>query len=245
MGYFLRSGYRGREEVHSFAEGLLDLGPTVVIGGMLRDLCLSGNKEFDSDVDFVIQPASISQFERIMNLQGASRNRFGGYGLRLGRWKVDVWPLERTWAAVNHHIDLSSLDDLTQVTFFNWDAIVYSLETREITTRQGYFDGLQDRFLEINLEPNPNPLGNAVRAIRYVCRWQAGLGPRLANHVAREIHDHGWDALIAAEREGFSDNLLTELDGEAIATSLRHLDREDRCAISLPILGTIDEPYLL
>ena len=30
-----------------------------------------------------------------------------------------------------------------------------------------YFDDLERKLLEINFRPNPNPVGNAVRALRY------------------------------------------------------------------------------
>ncbi len=235
LSYFFRSERRSRAQVHAFAQGLLDLGQVVVIGGLIRDLYLAGNRDFESDIDFVVQPESLPQFERIMDQLGAVRNRFGGYGLQLEKWKVDVWPLERTWAAVNGHADLSNLQDLVKVTFFNWDAVLYSVGENKLVADRFYFDRLASRYLEINLEPNPNPLGNAVRAIRYAARWEALVGPKLANHIARQIRDCGWQSLVVAERASFRHTLLHKIDGDLVVQKLRDLDRNDRCTIALPI----------
>lgn len=234
LSYFFELSARARTEVHEFAEGLLELGAVVVIGGMIRDLLLEGNRTFKSDVDFVVQPDSVEQFERIMTLAGARRNRFGGYSLELSRWKVEVWPLERTWAAVNGHVSVRTLEDLTRVTFFNWDAVVYSLADRRLVTAPSYFHSLNDKHLDVNLSPNPNPLGNAVRAIRYAARWHAGFGPALAEHVERQIADCGWSTLIEAERSSFDHRYLPRIDGDQLAKELR-LCRSDRsCLLSIP-----------
>jgi hypothetical protein len=85
--YFFRSRSRSRAEVASFACQIAELGPLVVIGGMLRELYLAGNRNFVSDVDLVVNPVSMSEFDRVVNRFQAKMNRFGGYGLNLARWK--------------------------------------------------------------------------------------------------------------------------------------------------------------
>jgi hypothetical protein len=69
---------------------LSHLGPVAAIGGMLRDLYLSGNREFISDIDFDVHPESLSSFDSVMGSFGAKQNRFGGRRLCLGHWKADV-----------------------------------------------------------------------------------------------------------------------------------------------------------
>src|SRR5277367_6297021 len=106
VDYFLRSDKRGRGEVARFAGQMSNLGHVAIIGGMLRNLYLEGTREFVSDIDFVIDGASTTEFERIMGRLNAKRNRFGGFGISLNKWKVDIWPLERTWAAVAGHLNV-------------------------------------------------------------------------------------------------------------------------------------------
>ncbi|HWA20107.1 MAG TPA: hypothetical protein VG757_14045 [Devosia sp.] len=222
--------------MQAFAHGLLELGDTVVIGGLVRDLLLlSNNEKFSSDIDFVVHPESVDEFERSMEGTGASRNRFGGYSLDLHRWKVEVWPLQRTWAVVAGHIEASTLADLTRATFFNWDAILYNLSTRELIASDLYFESVRCRHLEANLIENPNPLGNAVRALRYAYRWNANLGPKLADHVARQVQDHGWRKIVDTESASFPVHYLRGIDGDAVAAALKHWDRQDSCVIVLPL----------
>jgi hypothetical protein len=228
--YFFESTSCARPEVARFGHQMVELGPVVVIGGFLRDLCLGGNRHFKSDVDFVVDPNSISEFERLVVKLGGKVNKFGGYGITLKRWKVDVWPLERTWAAVAGHVAVSHLDDLVDVTFFDWDAILYSVTDQKLTTRHQYFDRIRRRIIDINLEPNPNPLGNAVRALRYAYRWDAALGQRLASHVAKQIRDNSWLSLVTSERRSFSKPVLGSIDGDVIKAALSsHQNRNSDC----------------
>jgi hypothetical protein len=224
--YFFGSRVLARVEVSSFANRMAELGPIAVIGGMLRDLYLAGNRYFVSDVDFVISPSSLPEFDRLAALYLAQKNRFGGYGLKLGRWKVDIWPLERTWAAVHGHVDVHALADLTKVTFFDWDAIIYKPHEGNLFYCADWFERVDQRILEINLEPNPNPLGNAVRALRYARRWNAKLGPRLAQHVYTQIFDSGWDCLVQSERTSFTSQILRHLDSNRVIELLKACERD-------------------
>jgi hypothetical protein len=216
VDYFFKSKSRYRTEVAAFAAKLADIGSVAVIGGMLRDLYLGGNRNFVSDIDFVVNAHCFAELDKMAQSLQAQRNRFGGYALKLHRWRVDVWPLQRTWAAVEGHVQVNGLQDLLKVTFFDWDAIIYDVETKKIVSGSAYFSQIDRRILEINLEPNPNPLGNAVRALRYAWRWHASFGPRLAHHVYLQICQRGWDRLIEAERASFFTRILRHIDPDEL-----------------------------
>lgn len=218
--YFFATPKRRRKELLDFSACLLNLGPTVAIGGFLRDLCLGGLWRFQSDVDFVVDPLSMPEFERFVESQSGKLNKFGGFSIALKHWKVDVWPLERTWAGVSGHVNIVTLDDLLKATFFDWDAILYSILDQSLISESDYFERLQSRVIDVNLEPNPNPLGNAVRALRYACRWEARIGERLAIHVARQVRDRGWATLVASEKQSFRNPILGTVDGDHISQLL-------------------------
>lgn len=224
--YFFRSRSRSRAEVASFACQIAELGPVVVIGGMLRELYLSGNRNFVSDVDLVVNPASMAEFDRVVNRFQAKMNRFGGYGLNLARWKIDIWPLQRTWAAVHGYVEVRNVNDLLKITFFDWDAIIYQYHQKTINCDERYFRKVDSRVLDINLEPNPNPLGNAVRALRYAWRWNAKLGPRLARHVYVQLCERGWEGLLDAERSSFISQILRHVDGSRVWSQLQSVERQ-------------------
>lgn len=218
--YFFTTDRRARREVREFAALLSTMGECAVVGGMLRDLCLGGHGAFRSDVDFVADVEDLEAFDGTMERMGATVNRFGGYGVKLASWQVDVWPLQRTWAARKRHAEVRRLDDILKTTFFDWDAVLYYPATGRVAAKEGYFGRLRDRLLDVNLEPNPNPLGNAVRALRYACRWNARLAPTLAEHVGKHVRDCGWDALLVAEERSFRSRYLRKLDPHEVTLRL-------------------------
>ena len=188
---------------------------------MLRDLALFGNARFKSDLDFVIAPYDLPAFEKHMKSIGAQTNRFGGYALPSRRWQVDVWPLERTWAHVAGHAKIRTIGDLRNATFFRCDAIVYDLDHRKLKTPVGYFRDLEQRVLEINLRPNPNPKGNAVRAFRYALMKGFRWGPQLSEFVAEMIDCEGWGALLESERCSFRSRFLDLISIEELKCELK------------------------
>lgn len=218
--YFFSSTYRGRNDVHNTLRELQCMGRVVVIGGMLRDLALFGNAEFCSDLDFVIDPKDPGHFEERMLSIGARINRFGGYALPCRKWKVDVWALRQTWAHSAGHVKVRTFGDLRKATFFNCDAIIYDVSTKKINTTEDYFDRLRKLELDVNLRPNPNPLGNAVRAFRYALLKGFLWAPDLAKFVSEVLEEFSWDRVIERENRSFNSRYIARLDRKALERDL-------------------------
>lgn len=158
-------------------------GRVAIFGGMIRELVFHEPRRLSSDLDLVVDGISDRDLARTLNTVGFRKNRFGGYRAALGIWSVDIWRLEDTWALRKGYVKGSDLSDMVNTTFFNWDAVVYRLDRREICIREHYFEELERGLLEINLEPNPNPAGNIARAVRHLLTRHAIWGPRLAKYV--------------------------------------------------------------
>ena len=210
--YFLNSHHRGREEVRNALKELRIYGRIALVGGMLRDIALFGNAGFNSDLDFVIDTYDREKFDQHMTDIGAKLNRFGGYSVPSRKWRIDIWPLERTWAHVHGHTQVRTLGDIRNATFFTSDAIVYDLTSHEILTQSGYFEALRRKALDINLLPNPNPCGNAVRALRYALlkgfNWETNLS-RFMLGILTEFH---WKQLCDYEYSSFKTHHLRTLN---------------------------------
>lgn len=254
LDYFFNSRAYDRHEVAEFARRAAERGHLYIVGGMLRDLCLAGNRGFFSDVDFIIEGCSPREFQTFMASLGAQQNRFGGYRTKFRRWTVDIWRLEDTWARKAGFCKVETVQDVAQATFFDWDAIFYDFAKKEIITEDDYFSRLKNRVLEVRLASNPNLLGNVVRALRYANKWHAIFGPRLARLVLREIVNSGWDKLVAYEAATFADRQLPSLDGEEIEQRLRRYDRTGKpsdlkitqtdAQLTLPLVGRCQEAQL-
>ena len=156
----------------------------MLFGGMIRDFALYPPKLFSSDIDLVVDGDDWA-IERCLERFNATTNRFGGYRLMLGSRTVDIWALRQTWAFTSGHVAGHTFQELTQTTFFNWDAAVYELRSGTLHCLDNYFELLQSRVLDINLEANPNPAGNVLRALRLAFSGEAKLGARLTKYLLR------------------------------------------------------------
>ena len=228
LAYFFRSPRRWRGEVHDMVREFQKFGPVMVIGGLIRDLTLHSNLEFRSDVDLVVDPRELAMFESYINARGGIRNRFGGYSWSSSHWRVDVWALRGTWAHQAGHVRVEEFRDLLNVTFFDCDAVLYDLQSKRLVARSRYFDNLQDRIVEVNLLPNPNPLGNAVRALRYAVTKEFRWGPRLARFVAQQIEKYDWQEVSDREEMAFGTTHIRRMDQGAIESKLQGYLRERR-----------------
>ncbi len=189
VSYFLSSSKLGRHEVKILLDQLQGLGEVVIFGGMLRDLSLLGNEGFDSDIDLVIDTDKEDELDALLRPYRPVQNKFGGYRLKLSRWPVDIWLLKSTWAFKKGHVEGDTFTDLCKTTFFDWDGIVYKVGDGSILTVEGYFDHINEGLLDINLENNPNPMGNIVKAFRYREKYGAGFSSRLAKYIYENLED--------------------------------------------------------
>lgn len=177
------------------------LGRVAVIGGLVRDFAREGRFGFQSDVDLVIDAPKheVSQLALELN---AVPNRFGGYGYKDGLWKIDFWALETTWG--KKYVNVNSFKDVIESTFFDWDAIAYDLWERKVICKDDYLDKIKNRKMEINLLPNPSPMGNLVRAVRRLVLWHVDPGPELRDFIDQHLDDVALRYIKEKESELYS-----------------------------------------
>ena len=172
-------------------------GRVALFGGAIRDLALMRPRDFRSDFDLVVDLEDDHALEAVLSSFDASRNRHGGFRLRIENWRFDVWGLTSTWAIRTGHVNAGQgLGVLPSTTFFTWDAVAYGVDTGILYTRPGFADAdeyladLVGGVLDVNLEPNPNPLGNVIRALRFIQHERAReLGERLTLYALRTLQE--------------------------------------------------------
>ena len=169
-----------------------------VIGGLVRDFAHEGRAGFRSDLDLVID-APADRVAALAAELGATSNRFGGFGCRQGPWKIDFWALETTWA--RRHVPVQRLEDIVTCTFFDWDAIAYDLKGRRLICADNYLGRIRKRTLDINLLPNPSPMGNLVRAVRRLVLWKVQAGPTLQRFISEYLDEAALRFIHAKEVE--------------------------------------------
>lgn len=210
---------RARQVLATYAGGTLTpiladlrkMGDVGVFGGLMRDTALDPPALFASDVDLVIAVHDEAQLDHYCESRSAVRNRFGGYRLALPRGgRIDVWPLQRTWAFREGVRRGSSLADLVGTTYFSWDSIVYDLNSGRIHCRRDYVDKIESSIVDIELPDNPYPLGALVRTLRLIASSRANVTYKLACHTLELFGAHSANDVAFAERRGYARPWLTE-----------------------------------
>ena len=212
VNHFLASPSHGRSNVLKVLKKVGETGQVLIFGGFLRDLALSGSRDFASDIDAVVAGCDSTELSHTLSRMNLSptRNKFGGYRLSVGRWKLDLWCLETTWAFRHGHVEEPSPTNLVKTTFFDWDAITFDLESQNFLCLDDYLTRLHDRVLDINLSANPNPIGNIVKAFRYCEKYDAALSSRLARYICDQLSAHGAQELSDYEGQAHEKRVLTK-----------------------------------
>lgn len=179
-----------------------------VIGGLVRDFAHEGRSGFHSDIDLVID-APQEHVAELAALLNATPNRFGGFCSKQRPWKIDFWALETTWACRHQHVSIESLEDIISCTFFDWDAIAYDLKKHKLICSENYLNQIRSKTLDINLLPNPSPLGNLVRAVRRLMIWKARPGRMLKQFICEYLDDSALHYIQSKEVELYASAVST------------------------------------
>ncbi|SEH25725.1 hypothetical protein [Magnetospirillum fulvum] len=209
LRYFLWQRPATRDQISMVLEALRDVGPSAIFGGLLRDLCLLGSRNFQSDVDIVVDSQSQDDIERRIFKWKPVRNKFGGYRFSVGGQKFDVWMLNNTWAFQRGYVVEADFSTLPLTTFFNWDAVAYRIDDRSIICSDDYFSELSKKVIDVNLRENPNPIGYVVRTLRMAAIHQPLFSPRLIHHMNAMFEIFHPLQIIKAEHKAYARPMLS------------------------------------
>jgi hypothetical protein len=141
-----------------------------LIGGFIRNVLHGENIR---DIDMILN-APIKQNQRILKLfpDNFKLNRLGGAKLKLSKVSVDLWSVNENWANKKNLIATEhiQINEIAKGTFFNFDSIVYSLNSNVLNCYY-YNKCVTSRTLDIikhvrkYIYTNPNRAANIIRAL--------------------------------------------------------------------------------
>lgn len=195
-------------ETSTVLEFLRSLGSAALIGGAVRDVAREGCKAFSSDLDFVVYEGSHAAFVAEMVRRHGVPNKFGGYRVPGLGCSLDIWHIEDTWAKTSGHAEVSEVEDLLKCMPFDWDAVLFEINTRRLVMLPDYLERLREGTMELQFETNPNPVGLLVRALRRAVLWDLRFGPQLMSFVERMLSAVSWHDVTALDTKAFSTPVL-------------------------------------
>jgi len=199
-----------RRHVSLLMDRLSIAAEVYVFGGAVRDISLLGGSSFDGDIDLVVRIVDQNIFDNILENCNAERNKFGGYRMQIGRWKFDIWEAAQTWAYKVGVVEDETHLSLLETTFFNWDAILFSARTGSLHHRPNYFEHLSNKYLELNLENNPNLTGAFIRTLRTLrLSDEICTGPKLSKFLKKKLSEMTDAEVLSYEENSFAKRRLS------------------------------------
>lgn len=181
-----------------FLSNILRYTDIIVFGGVIREFVLNNLKQIDHrDVDLVVVNLNDS-IEELLKPFLIRKNSFGGYKLRIDQKDIDLWKFSETWGIKNSFpLFYSMTDFLPHTSFFNINAIAFSLVNKKLIYSESFKKFLLDRVLDIEFIPNPIPSLCLIKTYEYVLRYKLELSSKLINYMIEnfetikkdEIHD--------------------------------------------------------
>lgn len=95
---------------------------------------------------------------------------------------------------------------MPNTTFFDWDAVLYEIESGKFHAIDNYIGRLNSGIVDINLEDNMSPKGCVVRSLRMLQQQKANLSSRLTAYVCNNIVKYSINDLIKFDNK----NILTK-----------------------------------
>lgn len=157
-----------------------------IFGGVIRDLGLNTLRKFSSDIDIV--------YEGELNLQNIPintfRNKFGGYRTTYGKWVIDFWKIEETWAFKNGLYKYESPESILKTTITNLESAIFDIKRKKLICSERYLNDIKDRYIEINNTVSPNRKNTLIKIIVTIYKKEIELcNPNVLNFFNEVIVD--------------------------------------------------------
>lgn len=172
---YLREALEG--ELFDFIETLAERTKVYVFSGIIRNYFL--HNYLVRDVDLVVE--SDDEIQMLLNDVDYRINSFGGFKIQIGRKNVDLWRIDKTWA-LNHQqlvLDLDLEKFIPSTAFFNFSAVVYSINERRFIYKKEFLSFLSTKTIDYVYAPNANESLCVVNTLYYSDKYHLKIGNKL------------------------------------------------------------------
>src|SRR5690606_15027343 len=157
----------------------------------------------------------------------------------VGRWRVDIWPVQHSWAFRVGLVEGGTVAELPRTTFLNVEAIAVEVSPERAARifDGGFSAAWTTKCLDINLEENPDPLRSALRALFSAAKYRFALSSRLADYVLTQAAHLPPDKLEAIERRHFGQR---RFGGETLARWIASIEVQRQNTPDIPVHLPLD-----
>lgn len=154
-----------------------------IFSGVIRDYFL-GRESEHRDIDIVLEHniSWWSIFRRYRRCISVKVNSFGGIKAKIDNLTVDLWTMQNTWGIMRKGVR-NTPQNLIRTAFFNFSAVVYSVDRRRFYIHKSFAQFVNDRVIDILYKENPNVPLCIVNTMYYSQLLQMPLAPELENWI--------------------------------------------------------------
>lgn len=185
LNYYLNLESSPRKEITIFLNTIQENNTCAFFGGFLRDITLSRLNYFQSDLD-IVYTGSKDEMSQVLTNYKSTKNKFGGDRIHLEKIYIDIWHLNDTLFL--KHLNNPSLKDLSESSFFNWDAIAYEIQSEKVIAPKNYFHNIKNNILEIQNPAFININSPFKKLHRYFKKHEPTLGINLCLFIVNNFH---------------------------------------------------------
>ena len=172
-----------------FLSDILKHTDILIFGGVIREFILNDLQKVEHrDIDLVITSIN-EKIEDILSNFLVKRNSFGGYKLKVNDKDIDLWKLDETWGIKNKAPLFNNVSEfLPETSFFNINAVAFSLKSNKLLLSEGFKNFLDKRILDIEFKPNPLPALCFIKTYEYILKYKVSLSNKLIDFLATNIN---------------------------------------------------------
>ncbi|OJA05152.1 hypothetical protein [Halomonas sp. QHL1] len=195
LEYFCSRSTSSQALLMDFVEKTFSDCNPYIFGGVIRDIGLNTLRKFSSDIDIVYE-GELSLDKIPVN---TSRNKFGGYRTIYGKWIIDFWKIEDTWAFKNGFYRYESPESILKTTITNLESAIFDIKRKKLICSERYIKDIKDRYIEINNKVSPNRKNTLVKIIVTIYKKEIALcNPNVLKFFNEVIADFEAEELESA-----------------------------------------------
>ncbi|MCR6627367.1 MAG: hypothetical protein NVV67_14170 [Pseudoxanthomonas sp.] len=209
------------DDVGRFIDALNGRGEAYLFGGAPRDVAFGVGRRIH-DLDIFVS-GSIDADEISRHSTSLSATNFGGLRLIVGKFEVDAWELDKSYAfrmGSSAHISARAL---LGTVCFSTDGVAVSLKTGRSIIAPEFVNSLSDRRLDFVVPPSKVEAVVGARIARLALKLGLELTPAVANYFMQCVEGMGVSSLIDAEARWGRHRMLNEIVMEQVRSDLENV----------------------
>lgn len=212
-------GLKKRDELDGFLKVLNEAGEAFLFGGAPRDVAFGAIDQVNDLDIFVSGPIDLDAINKFSSI--VRRTNFGGLRLFVGKFEVDAWELDKSYAFRTNADRFVGARSLLNSVCFSTDGIAVSLKTGRVMPTPAFNESLANHVLDFVVPPLKVEAVIGARIARLALKLDLDLTSSVANYFFECLETYHTHGLIEAEVRWGNRRMLNEIVLEQVKVHIQ------------------------